>query len=145
MYIAIVLNVLSLIGMVAGVLMHSGRGGGLSDMFGGAGTTALGSSDDEDEEHEHLTTHVVECPREGHEGERDGVEHQLDAHEHDQRVAADQQSDRSDREDHRGQHQVPGGGERYLDLGQHHRDASSRSSGSVSSAPDPGSAPSAVS
>jgi len=44
MYIAIVLNVLSLIGMVAGVLMHSGRGGGLSDMFGGAGTTALGSS-----------------------------------------------------------------------------------------------------
>ena len=44
MYIAIVLNVLSLVGMVAGVLMHSGRGGGLSDMFGGAGTTALGSS-----------------------------------------------------------------------------------------------------
>ena len=44
MYLAIVLNVLSLIGMVAGVLMHSGRGGGLSDMFGGAGTTALGSS-----------------------------------------------------------------------------------------------------
>ena len=31
-------------GMVAGVLMHSGRGGGLSDMFGGAGTTALGST-----------------------------------------------------------------------------------------------------
>ena len=44
MYLAIVLNVLSLVGMVAGVLMHSGRGGGLSDMFGGAGTTALGSS-----------------------------------------------------------------------------------------------------
>ena len=30
--------------MVAGVLMHSGRGGGLSDMFGGAGSTALGST-----------------------------------------------------------------------------------------------------
>jgi preprotein translocase subunit SecG len=26
------------------VLLHSGRGGGLSDMFGGAGTTALGST-----------------------------------------------------------------------------------------------------
>ena len=44
MYVTIVLNILSLIGMVAGVLMHSGRGGGLSDMFGGAGTTALGST-----------------------------------------------------------------------------------------------------
>lgn len=44
MYVAIVINILSLIGMVAGVLMHSGRGGGLSDMFGGAGTTALGST-----------------------------------------------------------------------------------------------------
>ena len=44
MYLSIILNVLSLIGMVAGVLMHSGRGGGLSDMFGGAGSTALGST-----------------------------------------------------------------------------------------------------
>ena len=44
MYVTIVLNLLSLIGMVAGVLMHSGRGGGLSDMFGGGGTTALGST-----------------------------------------------------------------------------------------------------
>ncbi|MEI7547142.1 MAG: preprotein translocase subunit SecG [Actinomycetota bacterium] len=44
MYVSIVINVLSLIGMVAGVLMHSGRGGGLSDMFGGAGSTALGST-----------------------------------------------------------------------------------------------------
>jgi len=44
MYVTIVLNLLALIGMVAGVLMHSGRGGGLSDMFGGAGTTALGST-----------------------------------------------------------------------------------------------------
>jgi preprotein translocase subunit SecG len=30
--------------MVAGILMHSGRGGGLSDMFGGGGGAALGSS-----------------------------------------------------------------------------------------------------
>ena len=44
MYFSIVLNLLSLLGMVAGVLMHSGRGGGLSDMFGGAGSTALGST-----------------------------------------------------------------------------------------------------
>jgi preprotein translocase subunit SecG len=40
----LVINVLSLIGMVAGILMHSGRGGGLSDMFGGGGGAALGSS-----------------------------------------------------------------------------------------------------
>ena len=26
------------------ILLHRGRGGGLSDMFGGGGTTALGSS-----------------------------------------------------------------------------------------------------
>ena len=44
MYFTIVINVLSLFGMIAGVLMHSGRGGGLSDMFGGAGSTALGST-----------------------------------------------------------------------------------------------------
>lgn len=44
MYLTIVINVLSLFGLVAGVLMHSGRGGGLSDMFGGAGSTALGST-----------------------------------------------------------------------------------------------------
>ncbi|MFM2078642.1 MAG: protein-export rane protein SecG [Actinomycetota bacterium] len=42
--LTVIINVLSLIGMVAGVLMHSGRGGGLSDMFGGAGSTALGST-----------------------------------------------------------------------------------------------------
>ncbi len=42
-YLSIIVNVLSLAGMVAGVLMHSGRGGGLSDMFGGVGSTALGS------------------------------------------------------------------------------------------------------
>lgn len=44
MYFTIVVNLLSLLGMAAGVLMHSGRGGGLSDMFGGAGSTALGST-----------------------------------------------------------------------------------------------------
>ena len=44
MYFTLVVNVLSLFGMIAGVLMHSGRGGGLSDMFGGGGSTALGST-----------------------------------------------------------------------------------------------------
>ncbi len=44
LYVTIVINVVSLVAMIAGILMHSGRGGGLSDMLGGAGTTALGSS-----------------------------------------------------------------------------------------------------
>ncbi len=44
MYVMVVLNILSMLGMVAGVLMHSGRGGGLSDMFGGGGGAALGST-----------------------------------------------------------------------------------------------------
>jgi len=44
MYLTIVINVLALLGMVAGVLMHSGRGGGLSDMFGGTSSAALGST-----------------------------------------------------------------------------------------------------
>ena len=43
-FLTVLVNLLALFGMVAGVLMHSGRGGGLSDMFGGAGTTALGST-----------------------------------------------------------------------------------------------------
>jgi preprotein translocase subunit SecG len=43
-YLMVIVNLLSMIGMVAGILMHSGRGGGLSDMFGGSGTTALGSA-----------------------------------------------------------------------------------------------------
>jgi preprotein translocase subunit SecG len=30
--------------MIAGVLLHSGKGGGLSDMFGGGGGAALGST-----------------------------------------------------------------------------------------------------
>jgi preprotein translocase subunit SecG len=44
LYVVLILNLVSLVAMVAGVLMHSGRGGGLSDMFGGGSTTALGSS-----------------------------------------------------------------------------------------------------
>jgi preprotein translocase subunit SecG len=42
--VTLVINVLSLIAMVIGVLLHSGRGGGLSDMFGGGGSAALGSA-----------------------------------------------------------------------------------------------------
>ena len=42
--ISVGLNVLSMAGMIAGVLLHSGRGGGLSDMFGGASGAALGST-----------------------------------------------------------------------------------------------------
>ena len=44
MYLTLILNLLSMVAMIAGVLMHSGRGGGLSDMFGGGGGAALGSS-----------------------------------------------------------------------------------------------------
>jgi preprotein translocase subunit SecG len=42
--LTIVINVFSMFGMIVGVLLHSGRGGGLSDMFGGGGATALGSA-----------------------------------------------------------------------------------------------------
>ena len=42
--ITIIVNVLSMIGLIVGVLLHSGRGGGLSDMFGGGGAAALGSA-----------------------------------------------------------------------------------------------------
>ncbi|MFM7083025.1 MAG: preprotein translocase subunit SecG [Actinomycetota bacterium] len=42
--ITVVVNVFSMIGMIVGVLLHSGRGGGLSDMFGGGGAAALGSA-----------------------------------------------------------------------------------------------------
>ena len=44
LYVVLLINVVSMVGMVAGILMHSGRGGGLSDMFGGGAGTALGSS-----------------------------------------------------------------------------------------------------
>ena len=44
LYVTIVINIAAMFGMVAGILMHSGRGGGLSDMFGGGGGAALGST-----------------------------------------------------------------------------------------------------
>ena len=45
MYIVLVINIVSMIALIAGILMHSGRGGGLSDMFGGGGGgAALGST-----------------------------------------------------------------------------------------------------
>jgi preprotein translocase subunit SecG len=44
LYIVLILNVVSMFALIAGVLLHSGRGGGLSDMFGGGGAAALGSS-----------------------------------------------------------------------------------------------------
>ena len=44
LYFTLVLNVVSMVAMISGILMHSGRGGGLSDMFGGGGGAALGSS-----------------------------------------------------------------------------------------------------
>ena len=43
--LTIVINVVSMFAMIVGVLLHSGRGGGLSDMFGGGGgSAALGSA-----------------------------------------------------------------------------------------------------
>jgi preprotein translocase subunit SecG len=42
--VTVIVNVLSMVGMIVGVLLHSGRGGGLSDMFGGGGAAALGSA-----------------------------------------------------------------------------------------------------
>ena len=42
--VTIAVFVMSFVGMVIGILLHSGRGGGLSDMFGGAGGAALGST-----------------------------------------------------------------------------------------------------
>jgi preprotein translocase subunit SecG len=44
LYATIVINVLALLGMIGGILMHSGQGGGLSDMFGGGGGAGLGST-----------------------------------------------------------------------------------------------------
>ena len=37
LYIVLVINVVSMFALIAGILLHSGRGGGLSDMFGGGG------------------------------------------------------------------------------------------------------------
>ena len=39
-YITVVINVVAMLSMIVGVLLHSGRGGGLSDMFGGGGGAA---------------------------------------------------------------------------------------------------------
>jgi preprotein translocase subunit SecG len=44
LWTTVILNVFAMLGMVVTILMHSGRGGGLSDMFGGASGTALGST-----------------------------------------------------------------------------------------------------
>ena len=44
MYITLVLNVVSMLSLIVGVLLRSGQGGGLSDMFGGASGAALGSA-----------------------------------------------------------------------------------------------------
>ena len=44
LYLVLIINIVSLVGLIGGVLLHSGRGGGLSDMFGGGGAAALGSS-----------------------------------------------------------------------------------------------------
>ena len=45
LYITLVVNIVSMGALIAGILMHSGRGGGLSDMFGGGlGASAMGST-----------------------------------------------------------------------------------------------------
>ena len=44
LYFTIIVNVVSMFAMIAGVLLHSGQGGGLSDMFGGGGGAGLGSA-----------------------------------------------------------------------------------------------------
>jgi preprotein translocase subunit SecG len=44
LYVTLVINVVSMFALIAGILLHSGRGGGLSDMFGGGGGAALGST-----------------------------------------------------------------------------------------------------
>ena len=43
-FLTSIVFVVTFVGMVVGILLHSGRGGGLSDMFGGAGGAALGST-----------------------------------------------------------------------------------------------------
>ena len=42
--ITVTLNVLASLVLIVLVLLHSGKGGGLSDMFGGGGGAALGST-----------------------------------------------------------------------------------------------------
>lgn len=43
-YLTVVVNVVTMFALIVGVLLHSGQGGGLSDMFGGASGAALGSA-----------------------------------------------------------------------------------------------------
>ena len=43
-WVYIVIEVLSALGLIFLILMHSGKGGGLSDMFGGVGSAAAGST-----------------------------------------------------------------------------------------------------
>jgi preprotein translocase subunit SecG len=43
-YITVAINVIAMLSLIVGVLLHSGQGGGLSDMFGGGGGAALGSA-----------------------------------------------------------------------------------------------------
>jgi preprotein translocase subunit SecG len=45
LYLALAIHVVVAVALIFLVLLHSGRGGGLSDMFGGGlGTTAAGST-----------------------------------------------------------------------------------------------------
>lgn len=44
LYLTVIINVISMLSLIVGVLLHSGQGGGLSDMFGGASGAALGSA-----------------------------------------------------------------------------------------------------
>ncbi len=43
-YLIIAINVASALAMIVFVLLHSGRGGGLSDMFGGGAASAAAGS-----------------------------------------------------------------------------------------------------
>ena len=42
--VTVVLHIIFSLGMVALILLHAGRGGGLSDMFGGGVSSTLGGS-----------------------------------------------------------------------------------------------------
>src|ERR1700722_1571832 len=80
----------------------------------------------EDEEDGDLSADVVQLTGEGYEGQVRGVQHQLDTHEHHQDIPPDEQADRADGEDHRGEREIPGGGD------AHRIDASSSALASAS-------------
>jgi preprotein translocase subunit SecG len=44
LWLTAIVWIVSCFSMIAGILLHSGKGGGLSDMFGGGGGAALGST-----------------------------------------------------------------------------------------------------